>query len=123
VKQVDIDLLLARAQVTLAILFAVGFFAVLAAMLLIHKDMTATELTIFTSLVGVLGTMEALILNFFFSRTRPAALPDPSTTTTQTTITTTPTPVIVPEGSKAIPAPSPPIAIVPLDQPSPEIQK
>jgi hypothetical protein len=115
--------MLARAQISLALLFTVGFFAVLAAMLLVKKDMSATELTIFTGLVGVLGTMLALILNFFFSRARPQALPDPANTTTQTTTTTTPPPLVVPEGSTVVHAPIPPAAIIPLTSTTSEIPK
>src|ERR1039457_4263256 len=80
----DVDKILARAQVGLAFLFAIGFFGLLFALLLFHRDMSATELTILTGLVSVLGTLLALMMNFFFARTRPAALPDPTTTTTST---------------------------------------
>jgi hypothetical protein len=106
-----IEQLLARAQVGLAFLFAIGFFALLFILLTYHREMTSTELTILTGLVSVLGTLLALIMNFFFARTRPTALPDPTTTTTTTT--TTPTPVVVPVGSALATAPSPPIAIIP----------
>jgi hypothetical protein len=78
----DINKILARAQVGLAFLFAVGFFALLFLLLLYHKDLGSTELTILTGLVSVLGTLLALMMNFFFARTRPAALPDPTTSTT-----------------------------------------
>lgn len=87
----DVDKMLARAQVGLAFLFAAGFFGLLFTLLLFHREMTPTELTILTGLVSVLGTVLALILNFFFARTRPAALPDPSGTTTTSTTTTVPT--------------------------------
>jgi len=85
------DKLLAWAQVTLAVVFSIGFFAVLFFLMLGHRDMSTTEVTILTGLVSVLGTLLALMMNFFFARTRPAALPDPSTTTTTTTSTTGPT--------------------------------
>jgi hypothetical protein len=111
----DTDLLLARAQVIIAILFAVGFFGVLFALMFFAKAMSDTVVTILTGLVSVLGTLLALIMNFFFARQRPQAdsIPDPTTTTKTTTTTTTPTPMIVPAGSTVIHAPPPPAAIVP----------
>lgn len=121
-KSIDVDLLLARAQVGLAVMFALGFFGVLFFLMCYHKEMSSTEVTILTGLVSVLGTLLALQQNFFFARTRPAALPDPTVTTTSTQTTTTPTPVIVPAGSTLVHAPTPPAAIIPaaLDQPPPE---
>jgi len=110
----NVDTMLARAQVGLAFLFAVGFFALLFMLLLFHRDMSATELTILTGLVSVLGTLLALMMNFFFARTRPAALPDPTTTTTSTQTTTTPTPLVIPPGSAAATAPAAPVVIAPL---------
>ena len=116
----DVDKILARAQVGLAFLFAMGFFGLLFALLLFHRDMSATELTILTGLVSVLGTLLALMMNFFFARTRPAALPDPTTTTTSTQSTTTPTPLVVPPGTTATTAPAQPVVITPTP---PEIPK
>lgn len=92
------DKLLACAQVGLALLFAIGFFAVLFFLMLYHKEMSATEITILTGLVSVLGTLLALQQNFFFARTRPAALPDPATTTT----TTTTTPALAPDSGVGV---------------------
>jgi hypothetical protein len=86
------DKLLAWAQVCLAFLFTLGFFAVLFFLMLFNKQMSTTEITILTGLVSVLGTLLALQQNFFFARTRPPALPDPANTTTTTTTTTAPTP-------------------------------
>ena len=108
----DVDQLLARAQVGLAVLFSIGFFGVLFALMFYHKEMSTTEVTILTGLVSVLGTLLALMMNFFFARTRPAALPDPTVTSSTTTTTTTPTPTVVPVGSTLVHAPQPPAAIV-----------
>lgn len=98
-KQIDVDQLLARAQVGIAFLFSAGFFGVLFLLMLYHKEMGTTEVTILTGLVSVLGTLLALMMNFFFSRARPAALPDPTTTSSTTTTTTGPSPIIVPPGA------------------------
>jgi hypothetical protein len=108
----NVDTMLARAQVGLAFLFALGFFALLGVLLMVHREMTPTELTILTGLVSVLGTLLALMMNFFFARTRPAALPDPATTTT--TSTTTTTPMATPTAVTTTVTPSP------LAQPLPE---
>jgi hypothetical protein len=123
-KQTDVDLLLARAQVAIIVLFSLGFFAILFFLMVYHKEMTSTEVTILTGLLSSLATIVALQQNFMFSRARPAALPDPTTTTTSTTTTTTPAPTIVPEGSTLVHAPTPPAAIVtnPLDQPQPGVK-
>lgn len=116
----DVDRILARAQVGLAILFSVGFFGLLFSLIFFHRDMSPTELTILTGLVSVLGTLLALMMNFFFARTRPAALPDPTTTSTTTTTTTGPSPTVVPDGSSLATAPAAPVAIVPLSAPQSE---
>ena len=115
----DVDRILARAQVGLAFLFAFGFFALLFVLLLFHRDLSSTELTILTGLVSVLGTLLALMMNFFFARTRPAALPDPTTTTTTTSSTTTPTPLVVPSGAVAATAPAAPVMLTPGVQNAP----
>jgi hypothetical protein len=119
----DVDKILARAQVGLAFLFATGFFALLFMLLLYHRELSSTELTILTGLVSVLGTLLALMMNFFFARTRPAALPDPTTTTTSTQSTTTPTPMVIPPGTVAATAPTPPVVIAPLVPPTSETLK
>lgn len=76
----DMDLLLARAQVFLAVLFAAGFLALLAALMFLRSEMSPTVLTTVTTMLTVLGTLLTLQMNFFFARQRPHALPDPSTT-------------------------------------------
>jgi len=72
----DIDKLLARAQVGLTFLFAIGFLGILLALLLIpgiNKEVSS----LLTNMLTVLGTLLTLQLNFFFSRQRPPALPPP----------------------------------------------
>jgi len=104
-KAPNIDLLLARAQVWIVALFSFGFFSVLFFLMIYHKDMTSTEVTILTGLLSSLATIIALQQNFLFARTRPIALPDPPPNGTTTTTTTTPatttvtatTPLVPPE--------------------------
>ena len=122
-KQADVDLMLAKAQILFAGMMLFGIFALVFLLIFFHGDMTTTAVTIITSVITALVTILTLMMNFFYARARPAALPDPSTTSTTTTTTTTPAPMIIPEGSTLVPAPTPPTAIVqtaPLDQPPPE---
>jgi hypothetical protein len=71
-----IEVLLARAQIGLALIFSMGFFALLFVMILYHKDLTSTELTIITSMLSVLATVLTSQMAFFFSRSRPTGIPD-----------------------------------------------
>lgn len=121
-KQSDVDLLLAKAQVWIVTLFSVGFFAVLFFLMIYHKDMTSTEVTILTGLLSSLATIIALQQNFMFARTRPAALPDPTVPTTiqRTETTSTPTGVIVPAGSTVVAVPQAATSFPPTQ---PEIPK
>lgn len=112
-KQTDVDLMLAKAQIGLAFLFALCIFALVFVLIFFNGSIGATALTIITSVITALVTILTLIANFFFSRSRHAALPDPTTTTTSTTTTTTPAPVIIPAGSTVIPAPVPAAVITP----------
>ena len=105
-----VDELLAWAQVIFAFLMLVGIFALVGMLVFLHANMTPTALTIVTSVVTALVTIFTLMMNFFYARQRPQALPDPSTTTTTTT--TTPTPLVVPPGSQVVHAPPPPAAII-----------
>jgi hypothetical protein len=105
----DVDRLLARAQVGLAFLFAIGFIAILGALMFLSKDLSATATTVLTGLLSVFGTILTLQMNFFYARQRQPALPDPTTTTTtaSTTTTTLPSP----------PAPgSAPVQVAPILQ-------
>jgi hypothetical protein len=112
-KQSDVDLLLARAQVWIVVVFSVGFFAVLFFLMVYHENMTNTEVTILTGLLSSLATIIALQQNFMFARTRPAALPDPSTTTSTTTTTTGPSPTVIPPGTTVITPPLPAVVTAP----------
>jgi hypothetical protein len=111
-KQLDVDLLLARAQVAFAGIMLSGIFVMVFVLIFFHGDMTTTAVTIITSVITALVTILTLQMNFFYARQRPAALPDPTTTSTTTTTTTTPAPTIVPEGSKLVTAPTPPTALI-----------
>jgi uncharacterized membrane-anchored protein len=99
-KQTDIDLLLAKAQVFFASTMLLGIFALVFVLIFFHGDMTATAVTIITSVITALVTILTLQMNFFYARQRPAALPDP----TPITLTT------FSDGSttKVVSAPSPP---------------
>jgi len=103
----QIDLLIARAQVWIVVLFSVGAVSVMKLLMIYHKDMTSTEVTILTGLLSSLATIVALQQNFLFARSKNAAIPDPSATTTST-----PTPVIVPAGSTI--AQAAPVVAAPL---------
>lgn len=77
-KQEDLDLLLARAQVVMAFLFAVLIFALLFVLIFLHDQISGAALTIITSVIASLITVLTLQQNFFYARQRPAALPDPT---------------------------------------------
>ena len=87
----DVDLLLARAQIGLAYLFAVGFIGILAMLVFQPINLTPTATTILTGLLSVFGTILTLQMNYFFARQRPPTLPDPTNTVTVATATTTST--------------------------------
>lgn len=75
----DVDKLLARAQVWLAVLVACGFLGLLFVLLFHSVELTAAGTTIVTGLLSVLGTILTLQMNFFYARHRSPsqALPDP----------------------------------------------
>jgi hypothetical protein len=110
-KECDVDLMLARAQVGMSFLFAILIFALLFVLIFMHEAISGVALTIITSVIASLITVLTLQQNFFFARQRPHALPDPTNTTTTTTSTTTPPPVVVAEGSTLVSA-GPPAAII-----------
>jgi ribose/xylose/arabinose/galactoside ABC-type transport system permease subunit len=107
------DLMLAWAQIILAFFFTVGIFGLVYFLLISKTETPPAILTIAGSVIASLITVLTLQMNYFFARQRPPTLPDPSLTSTTTTTTTTPAPTIVPEGSKLVPAPAPPSALVP----------
>lgn len=79
----EIDSMLAKAQVGLAFLFAIGFLLILAVLIFYQTNLTPTVTTILTSLLSVFVTILTLQSNYFFARQRPPGLPDsPPTTTT-----------------------------------------
>ena len=84
-KQFDVDLLLAKAQVGFAALMLVGVFALIFVLIFFHGDMSTTAVTIITSVITALVTILTLMMNFFYARSRPAALPEPPASTTATT--------------------------------------
>jgi hypothetical protein len=99
----DVDKLLARAQVGMAFMFAVGFISVLLVLVFWAKDLPPIVNTLLTGLLGVFGTIVTLQQNFLFARQRGGGIPDPATATvtqTQTapdgTITTVRSPAHLP---------------------------
>jgi hypothetical protein len=111
----NIDSLLARAQVGLCFLTTFGFFGLLTVLIFWHKDMNTQAVTILTGLVSVLGTIWTMQMQFFFSRTRHQALPDPPP---GTVITTATPPSVVAVTTPAGPSGAP--ISVPLVPPQPE---
>ena len=81
----NVDLMLARAQVGLAMFCAMGIFGLVFTLLLLPVPLDTVRVTIITSLLSVLATVFTLQMNFFYARTRPPALPDPSSNSTTTT--------------------------------------
>jgi hypothetical protein len=92
----NVDLMLARAQIGLAFLFAIGFLVILGVLIFYQANLTPTVTTILTSLLSVFVTILTLQSNYFFARTRPPTLPDPANTVTVATTTSTTTPTGVP---------------------------
>jgi len=112
VNQQDTDRMLAWAQILFAFMMLFGIFSLVFVLIFFNTNMTATAVTIMTSVITALVTILTLQMNFFYARQRPAALPDPTTTSTTSTTTTTPTPLIVPAGTTVVHAPQPPTAII-----------
>jgi|HubBroStandDraft_4_1064222.scaffolds.fasta_scaffold05608_6 protein-S-isoprenylcysteine O-methyltransferase Ste14 len=92
----DADRWLAKAQIGLAFFFSVFVFALVFSLIYYRSQMSSVEVTILTSLTSVLATILTLQMNFFFARTRPAALPDPTPPAPGTTVTTTTAPLTPP---------------------------
>ena len=114
----DVDKMLARAQVGLAFFFAIFVFALVFSLIFYRSEMNSVEVTILTSITSVLATILTLQMNFFFARTRPPALPDPTTTTTTTHTETLPTPLVVPPGTVAKTGPAEPVIITSTEPPT-----
>lgn len=110
-NQADTDRMLAWAQIVFAFLMLIGIFGLVFVLIFFNTNMTATAVTVMTSVITALVTILTLMMNFFYARQRPSALPDP-TISSSTTTTTTSTPLVVPRGSTIVPTPSPPAAIV-----------
>ena len=77
-KQTDVDRLLAWAQVLMSFFFAFMIFALLFVLIFKHDSVSGVALTIITSVIASLITVLTLQQNFFFARTRPPAIPDPT---------------------------------------------
>lgn len=87
-----IDQLMAKAQIWLAVLIAMGFLSILAALLYIATHpvpMQGSVVTLLTGLLSVLGTILTLQMNYFYARHRSSAVLDPSPTDNTIQITAT----------------------------------
>lgn len=87
-NQTDADLMIARAQIGIALLFGVAFIGVLFTLIFFYSNLNAAANTLLSGLTGALVTIVTQQSAFFFARQRPQALPDPTQTTT--TITSPP---------------------------------
>lgn len=74
----DSDLLLAKAQVGLAVLMAIGFLATLFTLVAVHNTLAPVENSLLSGLTGVLGTIVTQQSGYFFARQRPHAIADDS---------------------------------------------
>lgn len=88
--QADSDKWLAGAQIAFAGFLLFSINALVFILVLFKTQLSETGTTILTSVIAALITILTLAMNFFFARTRPAALPDPNNSTTTTTTTTAP---------------------------------
>ena len=76
-KTEDVDLLLAKAQIAFAFLFAIGIFALVFTLIFLRATINPTTLTIVGTVITTLVTILTLIANFFYARQRPPSLPHP----------------------------------------------
>jgi len=74
----DLDLLLAKAQVGLAVLMSLGFLATLFVLILLHNTLAPVENSLLSGLTGVLGTIVTQQSGYFFARQRIAGLTNPN---------------------------------------------
>lgn len=90
------DLLLAKTQRNITYAYVLLFAFALGALLFLPKPLDDSTKTMLITMIGVLGTLITMQNQFWFARSRPAGVPDPTvptTTTTQITQTTQPTEV------------------------------
>jgi len=71
-----VDVLLARAQVGIALLMAAGFLGVIYVLIFYHGTLDDTSKTLLTGLAGVLGTIVTQQSGYFFARHRPNEAPE-----------------------------------------------
>lgn len=73
-----LDLMLARAQVTIVFITLLAMIVLVTGLIFLHTQMDTIVVTIVTSLLSVMTTVFVLQQNFMFARQRPQALPDPT---------------------------------------------
>lgn len=66
-----LDTLYVRAQITIALLLMLGFFATLFTLILHYHDMSAQQVGVVSGLLTVLPTLLALVLQSFFPKHTP----------------------------------------------------
>ena len=94
-----IDVMLARAQITLAFTLVFSVIGLTVLLVLYHGDISAVMVTLVSSIVSQMMTAMILAVNYFLARSRPHTPADPTSAdlqvqtiaTTQTISSTTPT--------------------------------
>lgn len=66
------DKAIALSQIALSVLFFAGYFSVVILFLLGHSSVPSELRDIFSGLIGLLSAGGLMILQFWFSRSRPA---------------------------------------------------
>ena len=67
----DNETLLAKAQISLSHIMAVGFLGVMFVLIFYHSQLDETAKTLLTGLAGVLGTIVTQQSGYWFQRQRP----------------------------------------------------
>jgi hypothetical protein len=80
----QLDLFMAKAQVTLAFMFTIGIFGLVFTLIFFHGQLDSTVTTIITSVIAALITVLTLQMNFFYARQRPPSADSPPSAPTLT---------------------------------------
>ena len=97
-KECDLDIMLARAQIGGFFLMLCGIFGLVFSLIFFHESMDDKTVTIVTSGIGVMLTILTLMANYMYARQRPHTPidppPDNTAVTTSTTVASTTTPLV-----------------------------
>jgi len=88
-KECDLDLMLARAQIGGFFVTLISIFALVFSLIFLHQTMDDKAVTIVTSGIGVLLTILTLQSNYLYARQRPHTPIDPATDSTSVTASST----------------------------------